>query len=639
MGRRRWGWVVLAVALGCASSTAVGAPTSESVHVTAVGDYSTSSGTSSVLNGIAAAAPDANFALGDLSYGTTGAEQAWCDYVKARVGEGFPFELLAGNHESNGQNGNINDFSACLPNQLPGLVGTYGRQYYVDVPQVDPLVRYVMISPSLPFPDGTWSYNAGTPRYEWTRAAIDQARARNIPWVVVGMHKPCLSRGVYACDPGPDIVNLLVNRKVDLVLSGHEHHYERTKQIAHGTGCSTLAIGTYDADCVVDSDDSLQAGAGTVFMTIGTGGVTLRDLDAGDPEAGYFASGTGANTTATFGFSDFRATPDRMDVSFVRTAGGAYSDAFSLVRGAAPPNTPPTAAFTATPSGLSVGLDASASGDSDGSITSYAWTFGDGTSGSGVTTQHTYAVAGTYPVTLTVTDDDGATTTLTKDVTVTSGGVVTLASDDFARTVTNGWGTADSGGSWSRTGLTGETTVGEGVGRLTMSAAGRGPSASLTSVSSTDTEVSFDVAFSKRPSSRADTNVFMRRSSGGSYAAWVKLMANGSVRASLVRAVTGGASTTLAGELTVPGLTYDVGDVLKVRSQAVGTSPTQLRMKVWEAGTPEPSTWTLTAQDSTAALQSNGWIGFAAYLSGNDTAAPVTAAFDTVRAVRTGTLP
>ena len=48
--------------------------------------------------------------------------------VTAGIGAGFPFELLSGNHESNGENGNINDFSACLPNQLPGLVGTYGRQ-------------------------------------------------------------------------------------------------------------------------------------------------------------------------------------------------------------------------------------------------------------------------------------------------------------------------------------------------------------------------------------------------------------------------------------------------------------------------------------------------------------------------------
>ena len=80
------------------------------------------------------------------------AEQTWCDFVTDRVGEGYPFELISGNHESNGLNGNINDFSSCLPNQLPGAVGTYGRQYYVDVPADNPIARFIMISPSLRLP-------------------------------------------------------------------------------------------------------------------------------------------------------------------------------------------------------------------------------------------------------------------------------------------------------------------------------------------------------------------------------------------------------------------------------------------------------------------------------------------------------
>ena len=45
------------------------------------------------------------------------------------------------------------------------------------------------------------------------------------------MHKPCLSMGEYACDPGADLVNLLLQKKVDVVLSGHEHIYQRTKQL------------------------------------------------------------------------------------------------------------------------------------------------------------------------------------------------------------------------------------------------------------------------------------------------------------------------------------------------------------------------------------------------------------------------
>jgi len=216
------------------------AATPGTVHFTAAGDIAALTESAAVLSQIDSLDPDLHLALGDLSYGATGAEQSWCDFVTARVGAGFPFELISGNHESNGLNGNINDFSACLPNQLPGLIGTYGRQYYVDVPQGAPLVRFIAISPNLVFPDSTWSYGAGTPRYQWTAAAIDGARSANIPWVVVGMHKPCISLGQYACDVGPDITNLLLQKRVDLVLNGHEHLYQRSKQLAIRQGCAAL---------------------------------------------------------------------------------------------------------------------------------------------------------------------------------------------------------------------------------------------------------------------------------------------------------------------------------------------------------------------------------------------------------------
>lgn len=55
---------------------------------------------------------------------------------------------------------------------------------------------------------------------------------------------------------------------------------------------------------------------------------------------------------------------------------------------------------------LLVQFDGSASFDQDGSIVSYSWNFGDGTTGTGATVSHTYA-AGTYTATLTVTDNSG----------------------------------------------------------------------------------------------------------------------------------------------------------------------------------------------------------------------------------------
>ncbi len=606
------GWVLVVLALLCAASGAVGAPNPDRVRFTAAGDYSSSAAAATVMSGIGAIDPDAHFAVGDLSYGVTGTEQTWCDFVKTRVGDGFPFELLAGNHESNGLNGNINDFAACLPNQLPGLVGTYGRQYFVDVPEDNPVVRYVMISPGITYPDSTWSYAAGTPRYEWTRATIDEARQQGIPWVVVGMHKPCLSVGQYACDSGADINNLLLSRKVDVVLNGHEHLYQRTKQLAHGTGCATLTPGVYDADCVVDSDTDLRAGAGTVFLTVGTGGTPFRETDPTDPDAPYFATSMGLNSDPTHGFGDFDATRDRLSFTFRRTSGGTYTDAFTLDRTAAPANTAPTASFTSTATALVADLDGRGSFDADGTVSSWSWDFGDGTSGTGATTQHGYAEPGTYPVTLTVTDDDGATGSTTRSVTVTSAPTAsTLASDDFERSATRSWGSADTGGPWTVNTGTGVSAVSRREGphhhARRRPRTGQLPRRRLLPGHGPDRRDGSGRA--ARPHQRPRVRLGDRAPHRGRRVrARVHLLGTGAVRADLLRTV-GGARTTLGSQVTVSGLTYAAGESLAVRVQAIGGSPTQLRMKVWRAGTVEPNAWTVTAADSTAGLQVAGSIG------------------------------
>jgi len=85
-------------------------------------------------------------------------------------------------------------------------------------------------------------------------------------------------------------------------------------------------------------------------------------------------------------------------------------------------NRPPTASFAESAetayTGEEITFNASSSYDSDGSIVSYFWDFGDGTNATGIVVYHTYGDNGTYTVTLTVTDDDGATasTTATKTI-------------------------------------------------------------------------------------------------------------------------------------------------------------------------------------------------------------------------------
>jgi len=85
-----------------------------------------------------------------------------------------------------------------------------------------------------------------------------------------------------------------------------------------------------------------------------------------------------------------------------------------------PVNSPPVASFTYSCTDLICNFDGSGSYDTDGSISTYDWAFGDGSTDSGEFVSRTYQEAGTYTVTLTVTDNEGATDTDTQEVTVGS---------------------------------------------------------------------------------------------------------------------------------------------------------------------------------------------------------------------------
>ncbi|WP_020576111.1 PKD domain-containing protein [Actinopolymorpha alba] len=123
---------------------------------------------------------------------------------------------------------------------------------------------------------------------------------------------------------------------------------------------------------------------------------------------------------------------------------------YVFTRATPPPNQPPVATITNTCTNLACEFGSAGSYDPDGTIASYAWDFGDGATASGPTASHTYPASGTYPVRLTVTDDDGAKTSTEVPVTVRRPNQAPTASftvecDDRACSV-NGSGSKDPDG-------------------------------------------------------------------------------------------------------------------------------------------------------------------------------------------------
>ncbi|MGH8968735.1 MAG: PKD domain-containing protein [Actinomycetes bacterium] len=307
------------------------------VRFGAAGDHGARDEAAASLAALDSSGADFYLALGDLDYGHTPTDEAWCDFVISRLptlGPTFPFEVLVGNNEQQGRSadGYILNHARCLPDRLGATLGPtnqYAAEYYVDYPPSAPLVRAILIAPRMTVENVTYDYAPGTVHHDWLVAAIDDARASGIPWVVVGMHYNCLSTGPHGCSSGEGVFNLLVGKKVDLVLQGHNHLYERSKQLAlNPLTCPALSQNSYDADCVVDdgADGQYVKGAGTISIVAGAFGQGHPTPDMSQPDAPYFAR----IDATTFGFPLYDLTATRLQARFVPSI-GTFTDAFDIV--------------------------------------------------------------------------------------------------------------------------------------------------------------------------------------------------------------------------------------------------------------------------------------------------------------------
>jgi len=157
-------------------------------------------------------------------------------------------------------------------------------------------------------------------------------------------------------------------------------------------------------------------GSNTATNTIS--GTSMATPHVTGVAAQYLQDYPGASPAAVGAAITSNSTPDKVLSAGSGSPNKLLYSAFVPDPGVPPPNSPPVANFNSSCNGLTCNFT-DTSTDSDGSIAARGWNFGDGATSADINPTHTYA-AGTYSVSLTVTDNAGATNTTSKSVTVSS---------------------------------------------------------------------------------------------------------------------------------------------------------------------------------------------------------------------------
>jgi subtilisin family serine protease len=205
---------------------------------------------------------------------------------------------------------------------------------------------------------------------------------------------------------------------------------------AHPTATTTQVRSALLANATVNTLTSVPANTPNLlnysgFISVATPPVAKFTSSCTTLTCSVDASGSTAQSSATYGWtfgdgssgsgktaSHPYAAPGTYTVKLTVTDANGTSSTTKVVTAAAA-NQPPVARFTVTCPTLACTFDASTSSDDIG-VVSYNWTWGDGRSEThvGAITRNGYAVAGTYSVTLKVTDGSGQTNSVTKAVQV-----------------------------------------------------------------------------------------------------------------------------------------------------------------------------------------------------------------------------
>lgn len=243
---------------------------------------------------------------------------------------------------------------------------------------------------------------AGSPQEQWLRTMLDANPDR---CTIAIWHHPRFYSGGVRSGSRP-LWQALYASGAEIIVNAHQRNYER--------------FALQSPDGVADPSHGIQQ------FIVGTGGISHGSFGATAPNSLV-------RDRTSYGVIKFTLSAGSYTWEFIPAAGSSFQDSGSGVcRTAPPPVANPGGPYAAEATAT---FDGSASSDPAGNTPlTYAWNFGDGTTGTGVAPSHTYASDNTYTVTLVATNSKGiASIPVTTSVTIQNlPPVVNVVSDGYA---------------------------------------------------------------------------------------------------------------------------------------------------------------------------------------------------------------
>ncbi|XP_023529683.1 probable inactive purple acid phosphatase 27 [Cucurbita pepo subsp. pepo] len=285
-------------------------------------------GSISVVNGmteeVESGKVDAVFHIGDISY-ATGFLVEWDFFLHLikPIASRVPYMTAIGNHERDyDQSGSVyrlpDSGGECgVPYETYFQMPTFGKDqpwYSIEMASV----HFTVVSTEHPF-------TPGSPQYEWMKKDMASVNRSRTPWLVFTGHRPMYSsirEFIPSVDPNfvAAVEPLLLQNKVDLVLFGHVHNYERTCSVFNNV-CrgmpfkDTNGIDTYDHNNYT----------APVHAVIGMAGFSLDEFHT-------FAERWSLARVAKFGYLRGHATKEKLSLEMVNAVTRAVEDSFSIIK-------------------------------------------------------------------------------------------------------------------------------------------------------------------------------------------------------------------------------------------------------------------------------------------------------------------